>query len=112
VKLITAVTDPATFDVIKDALALFGVRGMTVGQVYRASRRTSHTQIYRGRQFSTDLQPSLRIELVVPNDEVLDLIHVIQTILSTADREDSAAWSSPIDLVVRVRTSEHGIDAL
>lgn len=111
-KLITAVTNPATFDAIKEALALFGVRGMTVGQVYRAGRRTGRPQIYRGRQFSTDLQPSLRIELIVPNDEVPDLIHVIRRILYASDREDGAAWTSPIDLVVRVRTSEHGADAV
>jgi nitrogen regulatory protein P-II 1 len=111
VKLITAVVRPPVFEAIKEALALFGVRGMTVGQVHRISRETGHTQVYRGQRFPIDAQPSIRIDLLVPDDELSDLTRVIGKIMAN-DESDGNVWTSQIDLVVRVRTREHGLDAL
>lgn len=111
-KLITAVTRPATFEAIKEALALFGIRGMTVGQVIRVNPDGGQVQIYRGLKYSSDMQPSLRIELLVPNDEVADLMRVLSKILATSDPAGGHLWNTPVDLAVRVRTREYGLDAL
>ena len=111
-KLITAVIRPAAFDALKDALALFGVRGMTVGQVYRTTRRTAHVEIYRGQRFTTDVEPCLRVDLLAPNDEAPDLVRVIAKISESADPEDGRVWITEVDLVVRVRTDERGLDAV
>ncbi|MBV9313295.1 MAG: P-II family nitrogen regulator [Pseudonocardia sp.] len=111
-KLITAVTQPGTFEAMKAALSLFGVRGMTVSQVVRATGRTPPVQIYRGLKFAVDLQPSLRIELLAPDNEVPDLVQIINKIISTSEPDDGTVWITPVDLVVRVRTRQYGVDAL
>ena len=81
-------------------------------QVARASPRIGHVQIYRGLKYAIDTEPSLKIELIVPNDEVADLMHVISRILSASDPDDSILWNSPVDILARVRTGEYGRDAL
>lgn len=110
-RLITVVVRPSLFDIIKDALALFGVRGMTVEQVHRVGDNTGHVQIYRGQRFTMTAQPYVKIDLLVPEPELSDLTRVIDKILSSHG-SDGAMWTSRVDLVVRVRTSEHGLDAL
>jgi nitrogen regulatory protein P-II 1 len=85
---------------------------MTVAEVNRLSHRVGPVQIYRGVKFTSDMAPSLRIELIVPNDEAPDLMHVISKILSTSDPDNSILWYSPVDVLVRVRTGEYGLDAL
>jgi nitrogen regulatory protein P-II 1 len=111
VKLITAVVRPSTFDSMKEALALFGVRGMTVGQVYHSGRGSDHVEIYRGQRFISDLEPSLRIDLLAPEDEVGDLLRVIGKLVGDTDARERI-WLTEVNLVVRVRTNEHGLDAL
>jgi len=112
VQLITAVTRPATFESIKEALALFGVRGMTVSQVARPSSGSAHIHVYRGLKYTIDTEPSLKIELIASNGEVPDLMHVISKILSVSDPDDGVLWSSSVDILARVRTGEYGLDAL
>jgi nitrogen regulatory protein P-II 1 len=112
VKLITVVVRQAAFDALKEALALFGVRGMTVEEVYRTSDRTAHVEIYRGQRFASDVERCLKIDLLAPDDESPDLIRVIAKIIATADPVGGRSWTTPVDLAVRVRTSEYGLDAL
>ncbi|HEX3782213.1 MAG TPA: P-II family nitrogen regulator [Pseudonocardiaceae bacterium] len=112
-KLITAVLRPATFDTVKNALAVFGVRGLTVGYVYGAPSRTpQRIQVYRGQRIEMDLDPLVRIDLLTPDDEAADLVHVIIT--AAGDGADLAGriWLTPVDLLVRIRTGEYGTDAL
>jgi nitrogen regulatory protein P-II 1 len=112
VQLITAVTRSGTFEAIKEALGLFGVRGLTVSQVARPGSGSAHVQIYRGLKYTIDTEPSLKIELIVSNDEAPDLMHVISKILSVSDPDDGILWSSSVDILTRVRTGEYGLDAL
>lgn len=111
-KLITAVIRPSTFDSLKDALALFGVRGMTVAQVQRTTRLSDHVEIYRGQRFVTDMEPNLRVDLLAPNDEVDDLLRVIAKFVAPTEDADERVWTTEVNLVVRVRTNEYGLDAL
>ncbi|HWE92163.1 MAG TPA: P-II family nitrogen regulator [Pseudonocardiaceae bacterium] len=111
-KLITAVIRPATLEAIKEALAVFGVRGLTVGQSLWADPDVNHVQIYRGRQIVTNLDPRLRMELLVPDEEVADLVRVIARVAFTAEIGDPLLWISQVDQVIRVRTGERGLDAL
>jgi nitrogen regulatory protein P-II 1 len=113
VKLITAVLRPATFDAVKDALTVFGVRGLTVSAVYGAPPRAPlRVQVYRGQQMTRDLDPMVCIELLTPNDEAADLIHVLVRAAGTAEDLTGRIWLTPVDLVVRIRTREYGLDAL
>jgi nitrogen regulatory protein P-II 1 len=111
VKLITAVVRPPVFEAIKEALTLFGVRGMTVGEVHLITRDTGHIEIYRGQRFAIDGQPSLKIDLLVPDDELADLTRVISKIIGS-DGWGGSVWTTHINLIVRARTGEHGLDAL
>jgi len=112
VKLITVVVRQAAFEALKEALTLFGVRGMTVEQTYRTSSRTAHVEIYRGQRFTTDVERCLKIDLLAPDDESPDLVRVIGKIVGTSDPVGGRCWTTPVDLAVRVRTSEYGLDAL
>jgi nitrogen regulatory protein P-II 1 len=112
VKLITVVLRPALFDPLKQALALFGVRGMTIAQVYRGGDSAGRVEMYRGQRFSTDLEPCLRIELLAENDETPDLVHVISRIVSASGTAQGRVWITEVNLVVRVRTGEYGADAI
>lgn len=111
-KLITAVIRPATFDALKEALALFGVRGMTVTQVHHTRERGDHVEIYRGQRFISDMEPSLKIDLLAPDGEVSDLVRVIGKLVTNAGDPRDRIWLTEVDLVVRVRTNEYGLDAI
>jgi nitrogen regulatory protein P-II 1 len=112
VKLITVVLRPARFDTLKDALALFGVRGMTVGQVYRTTDHPTRVEMYRGQRFASDLEPSLRVELLASDEEAPDLVHVIGSVVANDEPVAGSVWITPVDWAVRVRTGEYGLDAL
>jgi nitrogen regulatory protein P-II 1 len=113
VKVITVVLRPAAFDALKDALARFGVRGMTVAQVYLVTKAApKRVEMYRGQRFASDFEPSLRVDLLAPDDEVADLVHVIDRVVGDDGGSAAYRWTTPVDWVVRVRTGEYGLDAL
>lgn len=111
-KLIVVITTPATIERIKEAVVLFGVRGMTVSQVASFAHGGDQVQIYRGVKYRSDLRPCLKMELVVPDAEATDLMRVIETIGSASAPTESILWNSPIEILARVRTGEYGLDAL
>jgi len=110
VKLITAVVRPATFEAVRNALRIFGVRGMTIAEVHESAPHSRHVQVYRGQRIETDLDAMIKIDLLVPDDEVTDLIHVI--IKARGDDDQGPVWVTQVQLAVRVRTGEYGMDAL
>lgn len=91
-KLITAVVRPVLFDQLKEALALFGVRSMTVTEAFSSHEGTATVQSYRGRPISRDFVPSLRIELLVENGEVVDLARVIGRIVAPDASAEGHVW--------------------
>lgn len=111
-KLITVVLRPVQFDALKHALALFGVRGMTVAQVYYTGDHTERVEMYRGQRFASDLEPRLRIEVLAADDEAPDLVRVITRVMASGGPTAAPAWITPVDRVARVRTGEYGPDAL
>jgi nitrogen regulatory protein P-II 1 len=111
VKRITAVVPLPVFEAIKEALTLFGVHGMTVGEVQLSTRETGHIEIYRGRRFAIDAEPSVKIDFLVPDDELADLTRVISNIIGS-DGWGGSVWTTDVNLIVRARTGEHGLDNL
>ncbi len=111
-KLITAIVKPGRVDEIKVALQSNGVAGMTVSEASGFGRQKGHTEIYRGAEYTVDLIPKVRIEVLVDDvdlDRVLDLM--VQT-ANTGSIGDGKIWVTTVDSVVRVRTNERGSDAL
>jgi nitrogen regulatory protein P-II 1 len=112
VRLITAVVKPHKLDEVKDALQTFGVRGMTVTEVNGYGRQRGHSEVYRGAEYVVDFVPKVRVEILVSDSDVDDIIEVIVKSAQTGKIGDGKVWSVPVDTVVRVRTGERGPDAL
>ena len=111
-KLITAVVKPHRLDEIKEALQAFGVHGLTVTEASGYGRQRGHTEVYRGAEYTVDLVPKIRIEVLVEDDDAEELIDVVVKAARTGKIGDGKVWSVPVETAVRVRTGERGPDAL
>ncbi|GAA2509230.1 MAG: P-II family nitrogen regulator [Kocuria sp.] len=111
-KLITAVVRPEKFSDVKDALESYGVQGMTVLTVHGYGRQRGHREVYRGAEYTVDLLEKVRIETVVEDGEVQDLVDVIVTSARTGEPGDGKVWVTPVENTVRVSTGELGDVAL
>src|SRR5213079_1446203 len=107
-KLITAVIKPHRLDEVKDALRDFGVHGITVTEASGYGRQRGHTEVYRGAEYTVDLVPKLRVEVLCEDEDVSDLVDVIVKAAVTGKIGDGKVWVTPVDEVVRVRTGERG----
>jgi nitrogen regulatory protein P-II 1 len=112
VKLVVAIVKPHKLDEIKAALEAFGVQGLTVSEASGYGRQRGHTEVYRGAEYTVDLVPKVRIEVLVDDADAADVVEVIVKSAQTGRIGDGKVWTVPVDDVVRVRTGEHGADAL
>jgi len=111
-KLVTAVIKPFKLDDVKNALESFGVNGITVSEASGYGRQRGHTEVYRGAEYTVDLVPKVRIEVLVDDADADDVIEVIVKSSQTGKIGDGKVWSIPVEAVVRVRTGERGVEAL
>ena len=111
-KLITAVIKPHKLDEVKAALESFGVQGLTVSEASGYGRQKGHTEVYRGAEYTVDLVPKVRVEVLVDDTDAPDVTEVVVKAAQTGRIGDGKVWVVPVDDVVRVRTGERGVDAL
>ena len=111
-KLITAVVKPFKLDDVKQALESVGVTGMTVSEASGYGRQRGHTEVYRGAEYTVDLVPKVRVEVLVDDMDAEEAITAIVKAAQTGRIGDGKVWAVPVDEVVRVRTGERGVDAL
>jgi nitrogen regulatory protein P-II 1 len=111
-KLVTAVIKPFKLDDVRSALESFGVHGMTVSEASGYGRQKGHTEVYRGAEYTVDLVPKVRLEVLLDDGDVDDVIEVIVKTSQTGRIGDGKVWVTPIEAVVRVRTGERGVEAL
>jgi nitrogen regulatory protein P-II 1 len=111
-KLITAIIKPFKLDDVKNALQAYGITGMTVSEASGFGRQRGHTEVYRGAEYTVDLVPKVRLEVLVDGAEAEKVIDVIVKAATTGSIGDGKVWSTPVDNVVRVRTGERGTDAI
>ena len=111
-KLVTAIIKPHMLDEVKTALESFGVEGMTVSEASGFGRQRGHTEVYRGAEYTVDLVPKVRLEVLVDDDDAKDIIDILVKSARTGRIGDGKVWSVPVDEIVRVRTGERGLDAL
>ena len=107
-----AIIQPSKFEAVKDALTELGIEGMTVSDVRGHGRQKGHTEIYRGREYTVDLIPKIKIEMVLP-DNILDA--VIEAIIATAGTGkigDGKIFLYRVDEAIRIRNQERGVAAL
>jgi nitrogen regulatory protein P-II 1 len=111
-KLITAILKPAKLDDVKDALHAVGINGMTVSEASGFGRQGGHTEVYRGAEYTVNLVPKIRLEVLVDDKDVDSVLGVIVKSASTGSIGDGKVWTTPIDQVIRVRTGERGPEAI
>ena len=111
-KLVTAIIKPAKMEDVKTALTEYGVAGMTVSEASGFGRQRGHTEVYRGTEYTVDLVPKIRIEVLVDEKDVTGVVDAISKSASTGAVGDGKVWVTPVDHVVRVRTGETGASAI
>ncbi len=111
-KLITAILKPFKLDEVKDALQAAGVNGMTVSEASGFGRQRGHTEVYRGAEYTVDLVPKVRLEVLVDDKDAASTVDVIIKAASTGSIGDGKVWTTPVEQVVRVRTGERGPEAI
>ena len=111
-KKLEAIIQPSQFESVKEALREIGVEGMTVSEVRGHGRQKGHTEVYRGHEYTVDLLPKIKIEMVLA-DSLVDA--AVQTILRTAKTGkigDGKIFLSKVDEAIRIRNEERGENAL
>jgi nitrogen regulatory protein P-II 1 len=111
-KKIEAYIKPFKLDDVKAALMEIGVRGMSVTEVRGFGRQKGHTELYRGSEYKVDFLPKTKVEVVVPDDKVEQIIEVIQKVARTGQVGDGKIFIIPVEDAVRIRTGESGEGAL
>jgi nitrogen regulatory protein P-II 1 len=109
---IEAIIQPSKLDAVKDALLEIGIQGMTILEARGHGRQKGHTEFYRGREYTVDLLPKIKVEMVVA-EEMVD--KVVQAVLSAARSGkigDGKIFISKVDEAIRIRNDERGETAL
>jgi nitrogen regulatory protein P-II 1 len=109
---IEAIIRPSKLQDVKRVLDHEWIAGMTVTEVKGYGRQKGHTEIYRGAEYVVDLNPKLKIELVVPDPLVPRVLHDLERWLKTGRIGDGKIFATRIDEAVRIRTGERGENAL
>ncbi len=112
VKKIEAVIKPFKLDDVKDALHDVGVSGITVTEVKGFGRQKGHTELYRGAEYVIDFLPKVKVEVVVEDVLVENVIEAITQAARTGRIGDGKIFVIPIDEAVRIRTGDRGADAI
>ncbi len=109
---IEAILQPSKLDTVKDALVEIGVLGITITEARGHGRQKGHTEFYRGREYSVDLLPKVKLEVVVPDDMVEKTIQAIIDAARTGKIGDGKIFVSQISEAIRIRNDERSDTAL
>jgi nitrogen regulatory protein PII len=107
-KKIEAIIKPFKLEDVKEALAEVGVEGMTVVEVKGFGRQKGHTEIYRGSEYTVDFLPKVKLEIVIDDSLVDQVVHTIVKTANTGKIGDGKIFVSAVDEAVRIRTGERG----
>jgi len=111
-KKLEAIIKPFKLEDVKDALAREGLQGMTVSEVKGFGRQKGHTELYRGAEYVLDFLPKIKIELLLDDAKVDHVATLIQSTARTGRIGDGKIFISAVEDVIRIRTGEHGLDAI
>ncbi|MGA2170480.1 MAG: P-II family nitrogen regulator [Terracidiphilus sp.] len=105
---IEAVIQPAKLDAVKEALIEAGIDGMTILEARGHGRQKGHTEFYRGREYTIDLNPKIKIEVVIKDDMKEKVVQAILGAARTGRIGDGKIFISRIDEAIRIRNDERG----
>lgn len=109
---VEAIIQPSRFEAVKDALAELGIDGMTVTDVRGHGRQKGHTEIYRGREYTIDLVPKVKIEVVLSDNLVDDVVDAIVRTAASGKIGDGKIFLSRVEEAIRIRNQDRGVAAL
>ena len=111
-KKVEAIIKPFKLEEVKEALAAVGIQGLTVSEVKGFGRQKGHTELYRGAEYVVEFLPKVKLEIVVNDDKLKEVVDAIVEAASTGRIGDGKIFVSPIEEAVRIRTGESGDVAL
>jgi nitrogen regulatory protein P-II 2 len=111
-KLIVAIIKPFKLDEVREALSALGVQGMTVTEVKGFGRQKGQTEIYRGAEYSTNMVPKIKVEVVTTDDLADRVIEAVQQAANSGAIGDGKIFTIDVGQAVRIRTGETGDVAL
>jgi nitrogen regulatory protein P-II 1 len=109
---IEAIIQTAKLDTVKEALHEIGVEGMTVLEARGHGRQKGHTEFYRGREYTVDLIPKIKIEMVLADDRVEKVVETIMVAARTGKIGDGKIFLTKLTDAIRIRNAERGDSAL
>jgi nitrogen regulatory protein P-II 1 len=111
-KKIEAIIQPSKLESVKEALREVGVEGLTATDVRGHGRQKGHTETYRGREYTVDLIPKVKLEIVVPDSLLNAAVNAILKAAKTGKIGDGKIFVSTMDNAFRIRNEDHGESAL
>jgi len=111
-KKIEAIIKPFKLEEVKNALTKIGVQGMTVTEVKGFGRQKGHSESYRGTEYAIDFLPKSKLEIMITDDLVTQVIEAIERAAKTGKIGDGKIFVSSVEDVIRIRTGERGKDAI
>ena len=111
-KLVTAIVKPHKLDEVKEALAAFGVKGLTITDAGGYGRQKGKTEVYRGTEYTIDIVPKKRIEVLCDAWDAEDVANVIVSAARSGRIGDGKVWISNVDRIIRIRTGEIDDEAI
>ena len=111
-KKIEAIIKPFKLEEVKTALTKIGVQGMTMTEVIGFGRQKGHTESYRGTEYKIDFLPKSKIEIIVTDELVNQVIETIERTAKTGKIGDGKIFVAPVEEVIRIRTGERGRNAI
>src|SRR5512140_2721581 len=111
-KKVEAIIQPFKLEDVKEALIGIGIDGMTVSDVRGHGRQKGHKEVYRGQEYQVDLLPKVKIELIVPDSRLAEVVATITKAARSGKIGDGKIFVLPIDEAIRIRNDERGEAAL
>ena len=111
-KLVMAIIKPFKLDDVREALSSLGIAGMTVSEVKGFGRQKGQTEIYRGAEYSTNMVPKIKIEVVCDDDLAPRVVEATQAAANSGAIGDGKIFVQPLEQVLRIRTGEQGPEAV
>ena len=105
-KKIEAIIQPFKFEEVKEALTQAGVEGMTITEVKGFGRQKGHKEIYRGSEYTVDVLPKVKIEIVTPDEKVDAIVKTVLETAKTGKIGDGKVFVLPVSEAYRIRTDE------
>jgi nitrogen regulatory protein P-II 1 len=111
-KVVTAIIKPFKLDDVKTALETLGILGLTASEVQGFGRQKGHTEVYRGAEYTVDLVPKVKLEVLVDDADADKVVDAVVEAARTGKIGDGKVWVTAIETLVRVRTGERDSDAV